>query len=179
MRAPQEKYGYFEFVRVPGAVVGDLKGMREAVSRSTQMFSYKVVFAVNPPSAPRNPPFEIVVSDINEQASFFRRLLSSEDFETNWFVNKRFVREKVFYADVKFGRDSEQVMSRVLWEEVGRNFYKAYVHVDKETWSEVCYFLNSILGTRPRGLRSFCGLGTRYNQKNKSQKLDDSSRVVK
>lgn len=153
VRAPQEKYGYFEFAHVPGAVVGDLKGMREAVSRSTQMFTYRVVFAVNPSNAPPKPPFEIVVSDNNKHASFLRRLLSSDEFETNWFVNKRSVREKVFYEDVKFGRDPEQVISKVLQEEVGRNFYKAYVHVDEEAWSEVCYFLKNILSTRLRGLR--------------------------
>ena len=144
VKAPQEKYGYFEFVHVPGAVVGDLKGMREAVSSSTQMFAYKVVFAVNPPNSPRNPPFEIVVSDNIGDASFLRRLLSSNEFKTNWFVNKRAVREQVFYEDVQFGRDPEQVMSRVLQEEIGRNFYKAYVHVDEGAWNEVCKTLREV-----------------------------------
>lgn len=137
MRAPQEKYGYFEFAHVPGAFVGDLKGMREAVSRSSQLFTYRILFAVNPPNAPHNPPFEIAVSDKNEHVSFLRRFLASDEFETSWFVNNRPIQEKVFYTDVKFGRDAEQVLSRVLQEEVGRNFYKAYVHVDEGSWSEV------------------------------------------
>lgn len=138
VRAPHEKYGYFEFVHVPGAVVGDLKGMREAVSRSTQLFTYRILLAVNPSNAPHNPPFEIAVSEKNEHASFLRGFLSSVEFETSWFVNKMSVRESVFYADVKFGRDAGQVLSRVLQEEVGRNFYKAYVHVDERAGSEVC-----------------------------------------
>ena len=137
MRAPQENYGYFEFVHVPGAVVGDLKGMREAVSRSTQLFTHRILLAVNPSNAPHNPPFEIVVSEKNEHASFLR-FLSSDEFGTSWFVNEMSVREAVFYADVKFGRDAKQVLSRVLQEEVGRNFYIAYVHVDERAGSEVC-----------------------------------------
>ena len=146
VRAPREKYGYFEFVHVPGAVVGDLKGMREAVSRSTQLFTHRILLAVNPSKASHSPPFEIAVSEKNEHASFFRRFLSSVEFETSWFVNKMSVRETVFYADVKFGRDAEQVLSRVLQEEVGRNFYKAYVHVDERAGSEV-YEVSSYDGT--------------------------------
>lgn len=138
VRTPQEKYGYFEFAHVPGAVVGDLKGMREAVTRSTQLFTYRVVFAVNPTNAQHNPPFQIVVSD-NAHASFLRRFLSSEEFRTKWFVNNRPVKEKAFFAEVLFGREPGQVVSRVLQEEVGRTFYKAYVHVDEGAWSEVCY----------------------------------------
>lgn len=143
MRAPQEKYGYFEFVHVPGAVVGDLKGMREAVSRSTQLFTYRILLAVNPSNAPHNPSFEIAVSEKNEHVSFFRKFLSSVEFETSWFVNKMSVRETVFYADVKFGRDAEQVLSRVLQEEVGRNFYKAHVQVDERAGSEVYELFSS------------------------------------
>ena len=138
VRALQERYGYFEFAHVPGAVVGDLKGMREAVSRSTELFTYRILLAVNPSSASHNPPFEISVSEKNEHASFLRRLLPSNEFETSWFVTKRSVPETVFYTDIKFGRDAEHVLSRVLQEEVGRNFYKAYVHVDERAWSEVC-----------------------------------------
>ena len=139
MRVPQEKYGYFEFAHVPGAVVGDLKGMREAVSRSTQLFTHRIVLAVSPSSTPYNPPFKIAVSEKNEHVSFLGRFLSSDEFETSWFVNRIPVQEAGFYTDVKFGRGAEQVLSRVLQEEVGRNFYKAYVHVDERAWSEVCY----------------------------------------
>lgn len=138
VRTPQEKYGYFEFVHVPGAVAGDLKGMREAVSRSTQLFTYRVLLAVNPSNTPHSPPFEIAVSEKNEHVSFLMKFLSSDEFETSWFVNKMPVREAVFYTEVKFGRDKEQVVSRVLQEEAGRNFYKAFVHVDERAWSEVC-----------------------------------------
>lgn len=138
VREPQEKYGYFEFAHVPGAVVGDLKGMREAVSRSTQLFSYRILLAVNPSNAPHKPPFDIAISEKNQHVSFFRRFLSSDEFETSWFVHEMSVPEKVFYADVRSGHDVEHVLSRVLQEEVGRNFYKAYVHVDERAWSEVC-----------------------------------------
>lgn len=138
VRALQEKYGYFEFVHVPGAVVGDLKGMREAVSRSTQLFSNRILLAVNPSNAPHKPPFDIAVSEKNEHVSFLWRFLSSDEFETRWFVNKMSVRENVFYADARSWRDAEHILSRVLREEVGRNFYKAYVHVDERAWSEVC-----------------------------------------
>ena len=138
VRAPHERYGYFEFVHVTGAVVGDLKGMREAVSRSTQLFTYRILLAVNPSNKPHNPPFEIAVSEKDKHASFLRRFLSSDEFETSWFVNKMPVREAVFYTDVKFGRDAGQILSRVLREEVGRNFYKAYVHVDETAENEVC-----------------------------------------
>ena len=143
VRVPQEKYGYFEFVHVPGAVVGDLKGMREAVSRSTQLFTHRILLAVNPSNVPHKPPFEIAISKKNEHLSFLRRLLSSDEFETRWFVNKRSVRETVFYADVKFERGAEQVLSRVLQEEVGRNFFKAYVHVDEKAGSKVCELSNN------------------------------------
>jgi len=138
VRALQEKYGYFEFVHVPGAVVGDLKGMREAVSRSTQLFSNRILLAVNPSNAPHKPPFDIAVSEKNEHVSFLWRFLSSDEFETRWFVNKMSVRENVFYADARSWRDAEHILSRVLREGVGRNFYKAYVHVDERAWSEVC-----------------------------------------
>lgn len=138
VRAPHERYGYFEFIHVTGAVVGDLKGMREAVSRSTQLFTYRILLAVNPSNTPHYPPFEIAVSETDEHVSFLRRFLSSDEFETRWFVNNMSVREAVFYTDVKFGRDAGQILSRVLREEVGRNFYTAYVHVDERAWSEVC-----------------------------------------
>lgn len=138
VRALQEKYGYFEFVHLPGAVVGDLKGMREAVSRSTQLFSNRILLAVNPSNAPHKPPFDIAVSEKNEHVSFLWRFLSSDEFETRWFVNKMSVRENLFYADASSWRDAEYILSRVLREEVGRNFYKAYVHVDERAWSEVC-----------------------------------------
>lgn len=144
VRAPQENYGYFEFAHVPGAVVGDLKGMREAVSRSTQLFTDSVVFVVNPLSTFNNPPFKIVVSNKNADG-YLLSFLSAEEFEIKWFVNKRPVNEKAFFADVKFGRYAEDVTSRVLREEVGKNFYKAYVHVDERAWSEVC-FVFCVLG---------------------------------
>lgn len=139
VRASQEDYGYFEFAHVPGSVVGDLKGMREAVLTITQLFTYRVLFAINPSSElAQQSLFSIVVSDHHENASFIRRLLSPDEFETRWLVNKRPVREKAFFAHVEFGRDPEHVMSRVLEEEAGTNFYTADVEVAEETWSEVC-----------------------------------------
>ena len=138
VRAPEEDYGYFEFAHVSGSVMGDLKGMREAVLKTTQMFTYRVVFAINPSSdVLHKSPFKIVVSDHHANASFKRRFLSPDEFETSWRVSERPVREKVFFEDVQFGRDPEEVKSRVILEEVGRNFYNAHVEVAEGTWSEV------------------------------------------
>ena len=138
VRAPQEDYGYFEFVHVPGAIVGDLKGMREAVIASTQLFKYRVLFVINPSSELLHKSwFKIVVLHRHANASIGHRLLSPDEFETAWFVYKRSVREKVFVEHVEFGHDPGQVISRVIQEEAGRNFYTAYVEVAEETWSEV------------------------------------------
>lgn len=128
---------------MPGAVVGDLKGMREAVSISTQLFTKRAVFAVNPLSAFNNPSFKIVVSNKNSGGNLLS-FLAAEEFEIKWFVTNRQVKEKAFLEDAKFGLHPGGVSSRVMQEEVGRNFYKAYVHVVDRAWSEVCFFRLSI-----------------------------------
>ena len=138
VRAPQEDYGYFEFAHVPGVIIGDLKGMREAVVASTQLFKYRVLFAVNPSSELLHKSwFKIVVSHLHANAGIVNRLFSPDEFETAWFVYKRSVRENVFVEHVEFGRDPEQITSRVKEEKAGRNFYTAHVEVAEETWSKV------------------------------------------
>ena len=139
VREPKENYGYFEFVHVPGAILGDLKGMREAVVRITQLFTNRAVFAVNPSSPLNDPPFEIVVFDRVADGNFLK-FLSSEAprFENKWFVSKMRVKEKAFREDVKFQHFPESVRSRVLQEEGGKTFYRAYVHVHERAWSKVC-----------------------------------------
>ncbi|PFX18222.1 hypothetical protein AWC38_SpisGene17414 [Stylophora pistillata] len=146
VREPKENYGYFEFVHVPGAILGDLKGMREAVVRITQLFTNRAVFAVNPSSPLNDPPFEIVVFDRVADGNFLK-FLSSEAprFENKWFVSKMRVKEKAFREDVKFQHFPESVRSRVLQEEVGKTFYRAYVHVHERAWSKNFYETEHLL----------------------------------
>ncbi|PFX30984.1 hypothetical protein AWC38_SpisGene4191 [Stylophora pistillata] len=144
VRTFEEIYGYFEFVHVPGAITGDLKGIREAVLISTQLFTYRVVFAVNPHSTFNHPPFKIVVSNKNADGNLLN-FLAGNEFRIKWFVNQRRVKEKAFLEDIKFGLHPGGVFSRVLQEEVGRNFYKAYVHVVERVWSKNFYKTEHLL----------------------------------
>ena len=92
MREPQEDYGYFDFAHIAGAVVGDLKGMRRTVLKTTQLFTYRVLFAINPSlELSHKSSFKIEISDQHRNAGFIYRLISPEEFETTWFVNKRSV----------------------------------------------------------------------------------------
>ncbi|XP_068686383.1 uncharacterized protein [Montipora foliosa] len=136
----QEDYGYFEFAHVPGAVIGELKAMREAVVSTTRLFTYRVLFAINPNSELQHDEFfEIVVSHRYANSSFIQRLLFPNEFETTWLVNRRPVRQNSLFEDVEFGRNPDQIMSRVLKEEDGSTYYTAYVEVAEDGWREDFY----------------------------------------
>ena len=147
VREPQEDYGYFDFTHVLGVVSGDLKGMRWAVLKTTQLFTNRILFAINPSSELAHKAlFKVVISNHNANASLIHRLTSFEQFETTWYVNGRKASEERFFADVKFGRNPPLLMSRVLSEKAERNLYSAQVEVAEETWNQVCHhFLTSIM----------------------------------
>ena len=136
VRDPVQMYGYFEFVHVPGAVIGDLKGIREAVSKSTRMFSYNTVLVINPSGHQDSAPYKIVSSS-HANSSFLTRFLPSDVFVTEWFVNTESVQEESFYGKLRSAQQSKRIMSKVVREEFGQARYSAEVHVVQRTGEKV------------------------------------------
>jgi hypothetical protein len=147
IRSPDQVYGYFEFVNVPGMVQGNLKAIREAVRSLTQIYQVSAVLAINPDSQMiSKPPAEVSVSSnihLSQQwiqcfSWLLHHLLSPHAIPvTKWTFNGYNVSEDVFLESVMNLYLWQPVRSRVLKESTKTNEYSAIVEIPQESFSKV------------------------------------------
>lgn len=145
IRSPDQAYGYFEFVFVPGMVRGDLKDMRAAVKSLTQIYQVNAVLAINPKTMSISQA-NVNVSSKNTQMplewnGFLSWLIYSlrpnKTPVAIWTLNGNNVSDDVFLESVMKRYLWQPVRSKVLKEITKNNEYSAIVEIPQEVFSKV------------------------------------------
>ena len=118
-------YGYFDFVRVPGAIYGDHKDIRETVLHSLPLVQSSVLLFINPVTNMRTSVHLVP----NKSHTLFDWLMNKETKNVKWFFNGlETTRENLISVLAKFF-SSVPPKSRVVQEWNELNSYEAVVHV--------------------------------------------------
>lgn len=148
IRTPDQQYGYFEFVSIPGTIQGDLKAIRETVVVLTQVFQVQTLLGIN---------FEyedmiqevarVTLTPIATPISFYRPFTyllhhfgRPERYLTRWELEGLNVTEHDFLAGLMNMYLYQPIRSVIVKESMKSNQYSAVVIVSEEAFSKVSMF---------------------------------------
>lgn len=151
MRSPDQVYGYFEFVFVPGMIQGNLKDIRGAVTSLTQIYQVNAVLAINPKTTSVPQANVTVLSKNTQLPQEWEGFLSWVTYslrpnktpEATWIWDGYKVSDEVFLESVMKQYLWPPIRSKVLKEMTKSNEYSAIVEVSQEAFNKVRFSIIS------------------------------------
>lgn len=134
-------YNYFDFVYTPGIIHGNLKKMRQLVLKSLRLYSFNVLFVMNPTLKRADHPIANIYLWSNYSCSFFTTKYSSSadgnNDITEWRINNLIVDEETFMEVVSNSYRGKRAKSHILQEATGFNEYSSVIEIAQATNREV------------------------------------------
>ena len=121
-------YGYFEFIRIPGRIRGELKLIRQAVLKLIELFNVNSLLIVNPHES--LDVTDDVIVDVR-RFGFWEGWgnFTQQKVHVTWTLKGREIDSELLLDEILKGNSWKWIYSQVMEERINGVEYQAVVHV--------------------------------------------------